>query len=177
MILTLYIVFFNIGLLAFGGGYVVLSLIEKYVLINNAWINEKILIDLVTLSQLTPGPIAINAATFIGMRKAGILGAIIASLGIITPQIIILVIFINYIGLESKFLKRIMNGIFPVTNAFLLVICINFFKNSIFINGNFEIKGIIIFILTFILYNFKYKVINIMFISFLISILLYFLKF
>ena len=82
ILLKLYYVFFLIGISAFGGGYVILPLIENYLVNHYAWINTRTLIDIVAISQITPGPIAINASTFIGMIKGNILGAIVATINI-----------------------------------------------------------------------------------------------
>ena len=111
MLLTLYYIFFLIGISAFGGGYVILPLIESYLVNIYSWIDTKTLIDIVAISQITPGPIAINASTFIGMIKGNLLGAVIATLGVVSPQILILTIFLRYIGLDNKFMKKIIDGI------------------------------------------------------------------
>lgn len=164
--LELYLVFFLIGLLAFGGGYVILPLIEQYIVNQNAWISSNTLIDIVAISQITPGPISINAATFVGMNLYSVIGAIVATLAVISPQILILSVFIKYIGLENRIIKKIFDGIYPATVALILIATINIFKNTF---TKIEYRGIICFILTFILLKLKIKPLYIMILSALIS--------
>jgi chromate transporter len=87
--LELFWTFFQIGLFSIGGGYAALPLIEQHVIADKAWLTLAEFADLLAISQITPGPIALNASTFIGTRVAGIPGALIATLGNITPSCII----------------------------------------------------------------------------------------
>ncbi len=96
--IKLFITFFKIGLFSFGGGYAMLPLIQQEVVQNNQWITQATFSNLIGISQTTPGPIAINSATFIGFRTAGISGAFLATLGVITPSIIIISIFSTIIS-------------------------------------------------------------------------------
>ena len=76
--LQLFVSFFKVGLFAFGGGYAALPLIQEQVISENAWLSMNEFTHLVTISQMTPGPIALNAATFVGTKVAGIPGSIVA---------------------------------------------------------------------------------------------------
>lgn len=87
--LELFISFLKIGLFSFGGGYAALPLIREQVVDYHRWLEMSEFTDLVTISQMTPGPIAINAATFVGIRTGGTLGAVVATLGCILPSCII----------------------------------------------------------------------------------------
>lgn len=87
--LQLFLSFLQIGMFSFGGGYAAMPLIQGQVVTGHAWLSMQEFTDLVTISQMTPGPIAINAATFVGIKIAGIPGAIFASLGCILPSCII----------------------------------------------------------------------------------------
>ena len=78
--LQLFISFFQIGLFSIGGGYAALPLIQEQVVNLHGWMDMTQFIDIITISQMTPGPIAINAATFVGIKTAGIGGAIVAPL-------------------------------------------------------------------------------------------------
>ena len=82
----LFIAFLEVGALAFGGGYAALPLIEQVVVNRYHWLSLREMTDVVAISQVTPGPIALNAATFVGTRVAGIPGAIIASVAAVLPQ-------------------------------------------------------------------------------------------
>lgn len=89
MLAELFLSFFQIGLFAIGGGYAALPLIQEQTVQIHHWITISEFTDLVTISQMTPGPIAINGATFVGMKAAGIPGAIVATLGCIMPSLLI----------------------------------------------------------------------------------------
>ena len=81
--------FFKIGLFSFGGGYAMLPLIQQEIVVNNNWLTLSEFIDVVAISQVTPGPIAINAATFVGYKMAGVLGSMAATLGVVTPSLLV----------------------------------------------------------------------------------------
>ncbi|AEA01772.1 MULTISPECIES: chromate transporter [Aerococcus] len=87
--LQLLISFLKVGAFSFGGGYAALPLIQEEIVENYAWLSMQEFTDLITISQMTPGPIAINSATFVGTKLAGPLGAIVATLGSVLPSIII----------------------------------------------------------------------------------------
>jgi chromate transporter len=89
--LKLFWSFFQIGLLSFGGGYASLPLIQKQIVQSNHWLSMSEFVDVLTISQMTPGPIGINASTFVGVKTAGILGAVFATLGFVTPSCIIVI--------------------------------------------------------------------------------------
>lgn len=87
--LQLFYTFFKIGLFGFGGGYAMLSMIQGEVVTRYEWLTPQEFTDIVAISQMTPGPIGINSATFVGIRIGGILGALLASLGFILPGCLI----------------------------------------------------------------------------------------
>lgn len=89
MYIQLFLSFFQISLFSFGGGYAALPLIQGQVVNVHHWLSMTEFTDLITISQMTPGPIAINAATFVGMKLTGMPGAVVATLGYITPSCII----------------------------------------------------------------------------------------
>lgn len=91
-LLKLYGVFFTLGLCTFGGGYAMLSLLQKVVVEKHHWATEEELADYYAIGQCTPGIIAINTSTFIGYKMSGILGAVVAALGFLTPSILIIVL-------------------------------------------------------------------------------------
>ena len=95
--------FFKIGLFSFGGGYAILAMIQQEVVIRHAWLSEAEFVQIVAISQMTPGPIAINAATYIGYQKAGVAGGLLCTLGVILPSLIImLLITISYLKLRNQ---------------------------------------------------------------------------
>ncbi len=91
MLIKLFLTFCKIGTFNFGGGYAILPLIEKEIVINNSWLNPHDFIDLIALSQITPGPISINSATFIGYRLGGVLSATAGTFGLVFPAFFIII--------------------------------------------------------------------------------------
>ena len=89
ILLDLFLAFLQIGLFSIGGGYAAIPLIQEQVVDKFGWLSMKQFADITTIAEMTPGPIAINAATFVGIEVAGIPGALIATLGCITPALII----------------------------------------------------------------------------------------
>ncbi len=90
MCLTLFATFFKIGAFTIGGGYAMLPLIQREVAEKRGWIEEKDMLDIVAIAESTPGPIAINTATFVGTRVCGFWGAFFATLGTVMPSFIII---------------------------------------------------------------------------------------
>lgn len=86
----LFLVFFKIGAFTFGGGYAMIPLIQREMADNKKWISEKDILDIVAISESTPGPIAVNAATFVGYHVAGVAGAVAATLGVVLPAFCII---------------------------------------------------------------------------------------
>ena len=111
--LQLFLVFARIGAFTFGGGYAMLPLLQKEVVEKRGWATEEELMDYYAIGQCTPGVIAVNTATFIGFKKKSIPGAICATLGVIFPSIIIILVlaaFLNHFA-EYEVVKHAFNGI------------------------------------------------------------------
>jgi len=89
MLIKLWINFLQIGLMSFGGGYAVIPLIQQYVVDTNGWLDLREYTDIITISQMTPGPVAVNTSTFVGTRIAGLPGAVVATVGCVLPGVII----------------------------------------------------------------------------------------
>ena len=90
--LQLFWSFIQIGMFSFGGGYAAMPLIQGQVVTDHGWLTMSEFTDLITISQMTPGPIAVNSATFVGLKIAGIPGAVVATLGCILPSCIIVTV-------------------------------------------------------------------------------------
>ena len=110
MLINLFLVFAKIGLFTFGGGYAMLSMIEHICVVQKQWITDEDLATVTVIAESTPGPIAINCATFVGYRQKGVAGALAATLGVGLPSFVI-------IFLISIFLDRFLE-IAWVANAF-----------------------------------------------------------
>jgi chromate transporter len=137
ILLSLYWSFFQIGLFSIGGGYAALPLIQNQVVDIHSWLTMTEFADVVTLSQMTPGPIAINAASFIGIRMGGIPGAVIATLGCITPSVLISLIlaYVYYRYRELSTFQGVMRGLRPavvalITSAGISLVLLAFWKGE-----------------------------------------------
>ena len=89
-LLPLFLTFLKIGAFTFGGGYAMIPLIQREVVDEKHWIGEDDILEIVAIAESTPGPIAINAATFIGYRVGGFFGALLATLGVVLPSFLII---------------------------------------------------------------------------------------
>lgn len=120
-ILKLFWSFFQIGLFSFGGGYAAMPLIQNQVVDTNGWLGMTEFMDLVTISQMTPGPIAINSATFVGIRIAGVSGALAATLGCVLPSgVIVIVLARLYLKYRNMtLLQEILNSLRPAVVAMI----------------------------------------------------------
>ena len=90
MLLTLFLTIFRIGLFTFGGGYAMISVIENICVEKKNWITHEDLVNVTVIAESTPGPVAINCATFVGYKQKGLAGAIAATLGVVLPSFIII---------------------------------------------------------------------------------------
>lgn len=123
ILFRLFVSFCIIGALAFGGGYAALPLIQEQCVEINLWLSMSEFSDLLTISQITPGPIAINSATFVGMKVAGIPGAIVASLGFMLPPFVIVTIIFFLFKKYGKltFMQNILSGLKPAVVGLIAV--------------------------------------------------------
>lgn len=147
-IFDLFIAFFKVGLFTFGGGYAMLPLIEREIVEKKRWITNEELLQYFSLSQCTPGVIAVNAATFVGSKIRGFWGALFATIGVITPSVIIITLFANVLQELDNFpaVTHAFVGIRPAVAALIAASCIKIFKSSVHSFVEFAI-----FLLAFIL--------------------------
>ena len=127
VMIELFLTFLKIGAFTFGGGYAMIAMIQ-YEAERHGWLTQEELVDFVALSESTPGPLAVNMATFVGIRTGGIAGAVIATLGIVLPSFIIILIIAKCFERfkNSRSVKGIMSGLKPavvgmIGTAFLSV--------------------------------------------------------
>jgi chromate transporter len=125
--LELLITFFKIGLFSFGGGYGMIPLIEREIVSRN-WLTGPEFVDIISISEMTPGPISINTATFVGYKMGGVAGGAAATTGVVLPSLILILIVSHYLEKfrQNKLKEEIIHGIRPVvvaliTQAVLLV--------------------------------------------------------
>ena len=136
--LELFVSFFQVGLFTIGGGYAGLPLIQHQVVELHPWLTMAEFTDVITISQMTPGPIALNAATFVGMRLAGIGGAVIATLACILPScvIVLLLAHVYYRYRSLNIINGIFSGLRPgvvglIASAGLTMIALTFWEDAL----------------------------------------------
>lgn len=114
-LIDLFLAFIQIGAISFGGGYAALPIIQDVIVNNKGWLTYVEMTDIVTISQLTPGPIAINAASFVGTKIGGLVGALVATIGNIIPQTLfmLLVSSLFFSGKKLNFLDNMLKGLRP----------------------------------------------------------------
>lgn len=119
--LELFWSFFQIGLFSIGGGYAAMPLIQRQVVDAHSWLTMTQFADIMTIAEMTPGPIAINSATFVGIQVAGIPGATIATLGCVLPSCVIVMTlaFIYYRFRGLAMVKGILAGLRPAVVAMI----------------------------------------------------------
>ena len=129
--------FFKIGLFGFGGGYAMISLIQGEVVNRYHWLTSGQFTDIVAISQMTPGPIAVNSATFVGLKIAGIPGAVVATLGCILPSCIIVTVlaklYLKYRSMDM--LQGVLRSLRPavvamIASAGILILMTAFWGNN-----------------------------------------------
>lgn len=135
--LQLFLSFLQIGAFSFGGGYAAMPIIQEQVVIQHSWLTMSSFSNLVTIAEMTPGPIAVNAATFVGTQIAGISGAIVATLGCILPSCIFVTglayIYTKYRNLSV--LQGTLASLRPAVVAMIAKAGVSILVSAFFING------------------------------------------
>lgn len=131
--LQLFLSFFQIGLFSFGGGYAAMPLIQGQIVKIHGWMTMSEFTDLITISQMTPGPIAVNSATFVGLRVAGYAGAVVATLGCTLPSCIIVTVIVRlYLKYRKQdILQELLGGIRPAVVAMIASAGVSIFVTAV----------------------------------------------
>ncbi|SHK25393.1 chromate transporter [Paramaledivibacter caminithermalis] len=152
----IYWIFFKVGLFTIGGGLAALPLLQNEVLMRG-WVNKAQFADMIAVSQSTPGPIGINMATYVGFNQIGIIGSVIATLGMVTPSIIIICIIAKFLRHfnENKLIQGVFVGLRPAVTGLIAAAAfsiasismfnIELFKSTGNIVGLFNLKALILF--------------------------------
>ena len=152
--LKLFLTFLQIGAFSFGGGYGMISLIREKVL-TYGWLTEEEMLNMIAVAESTPGPIAVNMATFVGSSQGGFFGALLATLGVVLPSFIIILIIAALIRNLLKYagVKAFLGGIRPCVVGLILATAITMFMSTVIGFGSIgdtlavDFKGIMIFVL------------------------------
>ena len=172
--IDLLISFSKIGAFTFGGGYAMLPMLEKEIVENKHWATKAELLDYFAIGQCTPGVIAVNTASFIGYNKKGILGAIMATVGVILPSFVIILIIASLLSnfADLPIVQHALSGIQVAVCALIFKAVFNMFKT-----GVKDGAGLLIFIIAFLLSVFSIlPTIHIILLAALAGILLQILK-
>ncbi|MGE4507986.1 MAG: chromate transporter [Eubacteriaceae bacterium] len=166
--INLFITFFKIGLFTIGGGYAMIPLIQQEVL-GNGWLTMTEFVNFLAVAESTPGPFAVNIATFIGMELGGIFGAIVTTTAVVLPSLIIIVLIAKlFTGFQdNKWVKGALYGIRPVVIALIAAAVVSLMLKGLFFEGAdmtslqtivnaLQFKELLIFAITGLAY-FKFK--------------------
>lgn len=130
---TLYLLFFRMGAVTFGGGYAMLPILRREIIQNLAWLDEETVMDYYALSQGLPGIIAINVSVFIGYKRRGIPGAVAAALGMVSPCLIIITIIAAFLSnfQDNIYVQHALAGISVCVAALILDAVISMWKKGV----------------------------------------------
>ena len=144
-LINLLLTFLKIGMFGFGGGYAMIPFIEREVVVNNTWITDVEFLDIIGISQMTPGPVAINTATFVGFRVDGVVGALVATFGVVIFSFIAVIFISKSMDKfkNNKYLDGIFAGLKPVLIALIISAFVSLAKDSYT-----DMKSIIISVIT-----------------------------
>ncbi len=141
ILVSLFLTFLKIGTFSFGGGYAMIPFMQREIIENHNWISNNVFMDIIGISQMTPGPVSINSATFIGFKVSSILGSVAATLGVVTTSFILVSIASKAMEKfkESKVLKGALLGMRPVLIALIIQAFVDLAKDAYV-----DIKSVII---------------------------------
>lgn len=135
--LELFLVFFSIGLFTFGGGYAMVPILKTEALARN-WMSEARFIDFISISESTPGPLALNMATFIGTETGGVLGALVATIAMMLPSLIVIILIASLFQtmMKQPLVKAALTTIKPVIMALIATTILFLLKHLLFPNNS-----------------------------------------
>ena len=171
MLMKILFAFLKIGAFSFGGGYAVVSFIQKEIIQNKGWLDVKEFVDIVAIAEMTPGPIAVNSSTYVGYKVAGFPGALIGTLGVLlVPTVLALIASVYFNKFKhQEWVKWILKGIRPAVLGIIAAACFTIGKVS-FTDYKSIVIGILIF---FGVYKFKLNPILAIIISGGLGLILY----
>lgn len=133
VLVDLFLTFARIGVCTFGGGYAMLPILQRELVESKKWATEEELADYYAVGQCTPGIIAVNTATFVGRSQAGIAGGVIATLGLVFPSLVIIMVIAAFLQnfMHLEFVIHAFNGVRAGVVALILSSVIKLFKNAV----------------------------------------------
>jgi len=165
ILLRLFLTFLKIGAVSFGGGYGMISIIRDECL-NAGWLTEEQLINFIAVAESTPGPIAVNMATFVGASQAGLAGALLATLGVVIPSFFIILLIAAVIGnlLKIAGVRAALDGVAPAVVALILSTAATTFLSvtlsitSLPSEPEFDYRALIVFAIVAAIYTIYYVI-------------------
>ena len=150
--LKLFLTFIKIGAVSFGGGYGMISLIRDDCLANG-WLTEEELLNFIAVAESTPGPIAVNMATFVGSSQGGVLGAFLSTLGVVLPSFVIILLIATVFTKLLKYagVRAVLGGIRPAIialilgTAFTMFLSLGFGIKNVHSAPNFDYRTLVVF--------------------------------
>ncbi len=132
-LLELYWIFFKIGGFTFGGGYAMIPILQEELVVNRGWVTDEEILDYYAIGQCTPGIIAVNTATFVGYNRRGIPGAIFATLGLVSPSLIIISTIAKFLDAfqDYKLVQHAFGGIQVVVVALIANVVIDMYRQTV----------------------------------------------
>lgn len=147
LLLDLFWSFFKVGLFSFGGGYAMIPLMEAELITRHAWLTAAEFIDILAIAETTPGPISINAATFVGFRLAGITGSAAATIGVVSPSLIILLVLGSFlmktIKMKDPRVESVIRGLRPAVIILVLLAAFSLGKTGLVDGTTFAIAAVL----------------------------------
>lgn len=144
--------FFRIGTFSIGGGYAVIPLIEEVVVRQNGWVSRQAFTDMITISQMTPGPLAVNISTFTGMQIAGVFGALAATFGCVISGILIAIGLHRFFQKhrESVYVFEVLNGLKAaslglIVSASATILIMAFFRSGVVRLADLNLRAVVVF--------------------------------
>lgn len=173
MLWSLFITFFKIGLFTFGGGYAMIAMIENICVEKKKWISHDEMMDITVIAESTPGPIAINCATYVGYKQSGILGAIISTIGMVLPSFAIIFIISMFLDnfLEIAIIASAFKGIKIAVGLLILDAAITMIKkmhNKILPRTIMACAAVIMLIIN--VFSLKFSSISLMLVAAVVSV-------
>lgn len=183
MLIKLFLKFIKIGIFTFGGGYAMISLVKDEFVSKEKYVSEKEFMDLIAVAEATPGPIAINMATYIGYKTKGLFGAAVATIGVVLPSLIIIYIISLFLVeiLKIKIVADIFIGISIAVSYIIIRTGLSLIRSEIEVSEKKVLTGIVFTIVLFIVIlceflNVNVNVIFLILMSIVLGIILYFVN-
>ncbi|MEO3993486.1 MAG: chromate transporter [Desulfurococcaceae archaeon TW002] len=153
VLLDLFLEFMKIGFFMFGGGYAGIALLHKEFVEVRGWLTNEEFVDIIGIAESTPGPVAINSATFVGYKIGGIPGSIIATLGVVLPAYLVILGIATGLSpyLTTPLARTILRGINSAVVALILIALLRISQTILLQNNAIRLVEVVIFIIAFIL--------------------------